>query len=67
MPPYAAVDKLPQNIKDELPKEAQERYLVAFNEAFEEERTIEGKKDKETAHEKAWESIKREFPELELK
>lgn len=66
MPPYQNIGQLPQKVKEELPQLAQERYLEAYNVAYEEERTIEGKRDKETAHEKAWERVKKEFPALKL-
>jgi cation transport regulator len=57
--PYKTIDKLPNGIKDNLPKHAQEIYKSAFNSALEQ---YEAEDDPEqTAHRVAWAAVKAKY------
>ena len=61
--PYGSINELPENVRNVLPKHAQEIYKEAFNSALdqydrpEERRGDEGRE--EVAHKVAWGAVKR--------
>ena len=61
--PYAAINELPESVRNVLPKHAQEIYKEAFNSAFDqydqpEERRGDDSRE-ETAHKVAWSAVKK--------
>ncbi|MBX3005653.1 MAG: ChaB family protein [Anaerolineales bacterium] len=52
--PYETLADLPKGVKDNLPTHAQEIYLAAFNNAFE-----EYDKDEDRARRVAWSAVKK--------
>ena len=54
--PYERVTDLPESVRDNLPKHAQEIYQAAYNSAWE-----EYKHDEERAHRVAWAAVKRDY------
>ncbi len=63
--PYKKLTDLPDSVKDNLPKHAQEIYLKAYNSAWEqydqpEERRGHASRE-ETAHKVAWSAVKKEY------
>lgn len=63
--PYKSVDELPDSVKDNLPKHAQEIYMEAFNSAWEqydepEERRGDDSRE-ETAHKVAWAAVTKQY------
>lgn len=63
--PYAKVSDLPDSVRDNLPKHAQEIYLAAYNSAWEQydqpkERRGDASRE-ETAHRVAWAAVKKRF------
>jgi cation transport regulator len=63
--PYQRISDLPESVKDNLPKHAQEIYLAAYNSAWEqydqpEERRGDASRD-ETAHRVAWAAVKKKY------
>jgi len=63
--PYQHVEELPESIHNNLPKHAQEIYLAAFNNAFEQYRDPDKRRDRasleEIAHRVAWAAVKKEY------
>jgi cation transport regulator len=59
--PYKSISDLPDNVRDVLPKHAQEIFQEAFNSAFDEykERGAEGRE--ETAFKVAWSAVKKKY------
>ena len=62
---YKRVSDLPDSVKDNLPKHAQEIYMEAFNSAWDEydkpgERRG-GASREETAHKVAWNAVKKKY------
>jgi cation transport regulator len=59
--PYKSIADLPDSVRDNVPKHAQEIYKEAFNSAFDEykERGAEGRE--ETAHKVAWSAVKKKY------
>ncbi|NPV63783.1 MAG: cation transport regulator ChaB [Methanotrichaceae archaeon] len=60
--PYEDIDHLPDSVRENLPKHAQEIYMKAFNSAWEqyaepEERRGDASRE-ETAHRVAWSAVK---------
>jgi len=67
--PYKKVSELPDSVKDNLPKHAQEIYMEAFNNAWEqydqpEERRGQAARE-ETAHKVAWAAVKKKYEKNE--
>lgn len=67
--PYDSVRELPDSVKDNLPKHAQDIYRKAFNSAWEqydkpEERRGDASRE-ETAHKVAWAAVKNEYQKNE--
>jgi len=54
--PYAKLSDLPESVRDNLPKHAQEIYQSAYNSAYE-----EYNKDEERAHRVAWAAVKNKY------
>ncbi|MCA1805538.1 MAG: ChaB family protein [Xanthomonadaceae bacterium] len=63
--PYDKLTELPDNVKDNLPKHAQEIYLAAFNNAWDQYKSPEdraGDDDREAvAHKVAWSAVKNKY------
>ena len=63
--PFQRISDLPESVKDNLPKHAQEIYMAAYNSAWEqydqpEERRGDASRD-ETAHRVAWAAVKKKY------
>ena len=63
--PYDKLSELPESVRDNLPKHAQEIYRKAFNSAWDqyaqpEERRGDASRE-ETAHKVAWSAVKKEY------
>ena len=63
--PYKTIDSLPDSVQEHLPKHAQEIYLAAFNNAWEEYRDPKDRRGKasqeEVAHKVAWAAVKQQY------
>lgn len=63
--PYDQLRDLPDSIRDNLPQGAQEIYLAAFNNAWDQyvdpEDRQGGASREETAHKVAWAAVKQEY------
>ena len=63
--PYDSISDLPDAVRDALPKHAQEIYLAAFNNAWEEYAKPKdrrgGASREETAHKVAWAAVKQKY------
>ena len=67
--PYKYLKDLPESVRDNLPKHAQEIYMEAFNNAWDqydqpEERRGDATRE-ETAHRVAWSTVKRKYEKEE--
>lgn len=67
--PYKDVNDLPERVRENLPKHAQEIYLEAFNNAWDqyakpEERRGDASRE-ETAHKVAWSAVKKVYEKNE--
>ena len=62
MMPYDTLNELPENVRNVLPKQAQEIYKAAFNNAWEQYKDPEDRMGdqsrEETAHKVAWSAVK---------
>lgn len=63
--PYNNIDDLPEGVRDNLPKHAQEIYLSAFNNAWDQykdaaDRLADSSRE-ETAHRVAWSAVKKTY------
>ena len=63
--PYKRIEDLPESVRENLPKHAQEIYMEAFNSAWDqydqpEERRGDASRE-ETAHKVAWGAVKRVY------
>jgi cation transport regulator len=63
--PYKSLRELPDSVRDNLPKHAQEIYKEAFNSAWDqydepEERRGDASRE-ETAHRVAWSAVKKKY------
>jgi cation transport regulator len=63
--PYDKVSELPESVRDNLPKHAQEIYKEAFNSAWKQydepgERRGDATRE-ETAHKVAWAAVKKQY------
>lgn len=60
--PYKGLDELPDSVRDNLPNHAQEIYMKAFNNAWDEYADPEERRGdasrEETAHKVAWAAVK---------
>lgn len=63
--PYEKLTDLPDSVKDNLPKHAEEIYRAAFNSAWEQYDKPEERRDdasrEETAHRVAWAAVKQTY------
>lgn len=63
--PYKSNDDLPDSVKDNLPKHAQEIYREAYNSAWEQYKDPEDRRGddsrEETAHKVAWSAVKNDY------
>ena len=63
--PYQKISDLPDSVKDNLPKHAQEIYMAAYNSAWEEYDEPEERRGdsahEETAHRVAWAAVKKKY------
>ena len=64
--PYKTISDLPDSVRDNLPKHAEEIYLTAFNSAWEQYDKPSERRDKsdsreEVAHKVAWAAVKNEY------
>lgn len=63
--PYQNISDLPQVIKNHLPLHAQEIYLAAFNNAWNQykapQKRINNASQEETAHKVAWAAVKKQY------
>jgi cation transport regulator len=63
--PYHSLAELPDNVKDNLPKHAQEIYKEAFNSAWDQYKDPEDRRGdasrEETAHKVAWSAVKQKY------
>ena len=66
--PYNNLSDLPASVKDHLPTHAQEIYLEAFNNAFEEykdaEKRLADTSQEETAYRVAWAAVKKSMRKM---
>ena len=63
--PYDSVSDLPDSVRDNLPKHAQEIYKEAYNSAWDQYEDPGDRRDdasrEETAHRDAWSAVKEEY------
>lgn len=63
--PYDNLDDLPDGVKKSLPKHAQEIYLAAYNNAWDQYEDPEARRGsasrEEVAHRVAWAAVKKEY------
>lgn len=63
--PYKTLSDLPASITEHLPRHAQEIYLAAFNNAWDEYKDPKNRRDKssheEVAHKVAWAAVKTSY------
>lgn len=63
--PYDSLTELPDSVRDNLPKHAQEIYQSAFNNAWDEYRNADDREGdasrEETAHKVAWSAVKQSY------
>lgn len=63
--PYKSNDELPDSVRNNLPKHAQDIYRKAFNSAWEEYKNPEDRRGddsrEEVAHKVAWSAVKKEY------
>jgi cation transport regulator len=67
--PYDKIQDLPDSVRENLPKHAQEIYRSAFNSAWEQYKDSEDRRGdstrEETAHQVAWAAVKRKYEKNE--
>ncbi len=63
--PYGSISELPDSVKENLPKGAQEIYKEAYNSAHKEYKDPEKRRGKESqeeaAHKVAWAAVKKKY------
>lgn len=63
--PYDSVSELPEQVRDRLPRQAQEIYKEAYNSAWDEYADPEDRRGdasrEETAHKVAWSAVKEKY------
>lgn len=63
--PYDRITELPDSVKDNVPKHAQEIYKEAFNSAWDEYKDADARRGdasrEETAHKVAWSAVKHKY------
>jgi cation transport regulator len=67
--PYSELKELPKSVRSVLPEHAQEIYLAAFNNAWEEYSDSEDRQGEssreETAHKVAWSAVKQKYEKVD--
>lgn len=67
--PYSSIQELPDSVKDNLPKHAQEIYKEAYNSAWDQYDTPQERRGdasrEETAHRVAWSAVKKKYEKNE--
>lgn len=67
--PYKTLSQLPDSVKNNLPKHAQEIYKSAFNHAWDEYKHPKDRMDtstrEKTSHRVAWAAVKRDYKKNE--
>jgi len=63
--PYQYIKDLPESVQDNLPKHAQEIYMAAFNNAWNEYKDPDDRRGddsrEEVAHKVAWNAVKKQY------
>ena len=63
--PYSSISNLPDSVRDNLPKHAQEIYKEAFNSAWDEYADKDKRRGdesrEEVAHKVAWSAVKQDY------
>lgn len=63
--PYDRIDQLPDSVRDNVPKHAQEIYKEAYNSAWKEYADPDNRRGsasrEETAHKVAWSAVKEKY------
>lgn len=63
--PYKNIDDLPEQVRDNLPKHAQEIFLAAYNNAWDEYKNAKDRKGdadrEETSFKVAWAAVKQKY------
>lgn len=61
--PYDKISELPKQVKDNLPKHAEEIYIAAYNNAWEQYKEPSSRTGsrEETAHRVAWSAVKQKY------
>lgn len=63
--PYDSITELPDNVRDNVPRHAQEIYKEAFNSAWDQYEDPEDRRGdsgrEETAHQVAWNAVKQKY------
>ena len=63
--PYKHLSALPESVRNSLPEHAQEIYLAAFNNAWDEYRDPDARRGRasreEVAHKVAWAAVKQQY------
>ena len=63
--PYGKITELPDSVRDNLPKHAQEIYKEAYNSAWDEYADADDRRGddsrEETAHRVAWTAVKKKY------
>ncbi|MFO7766725.1 MAG: ChaB family protein [Pelovirga sp.] len=67
--PYHSLKELPESVRQALPKQAQEIYLAAFNNAWDQYKDDEQRRGdasrEEVAHKVAWSAVKQKYEKHE--
>ncbi len=67
--PYDQRKDLPEDVRDALPRQAQEIYKAAFNSAWEQYADPEDRRGdqtrEETAHQIAWSAVKQDYEKVD--
>ncbi|MFO7967644.1 MAG: ChaB family protein [Archaeoglobaceae archaeon] len=63
--PYDSIGELPDSVRENLPKHAQEIYMEAYNNAWDEYKDPEDRRGnasrEEVAHKVAWSAVKKSY------
>jgi cation transport regulator len=63
--PYDKIKELPDSVRDNLPKHAQEIYMEAYNSAWDQYKDPDDRRGEasreETAHKVAWNAVKKKY------
>lgn len=70
--PYDTLKDLPESVKNVLPEHGQKIYMEAFNNAWEQYKDSDSRKDKwvsreETAHKVSWSAVKNVYEKVDWK